>query len=107
MKSRQYQPFSRFPAVVEDIAIIVDDGITAAQVQAIIEAFPLVQQATIFDVYTGPPVPAGKKSLAYRVSYQSLERSLSNAEVNRGRRRILERLSREVGAVLRGPHGKS
>jgi len=106
MKPRQYQPFSRFPAVEEDIAIVVDDGITHVQAQAIIEAFSLVQQATIFDVYTGSPVPAGKKSLAYRVSYQSMERSLSNDEIKRERSCILERLSREVGAVLRGPHGK-
>jgi phenylalanyl-tRNA synthetase beta chain len=101
-KPRFYQPLSRFPAVEEDIAIVVDEEVTAAQVQAIIEAFPLVQRAALFDVYTGPPVPAGKKSLAYSISYQSLEHTLTDAEVNRERRRILERLSREVGALLRG-----
>ena len=92
MKPRQYQPFSRFPAVEEDIAIVVDQAVTHGQVQAIIEAFSLVRQAAIFDVYTGPPVPAGKKSLAYSISYQSLEHTLTDAEVNRERRRILERL---------------
>jgi phenylalanyl-tRNA synthetase beta chain len=71
-------------------------------VQAIIEAFSLVQRAALFDVYTEPPVPAGKKSLAYSISYHSLEHTLTDAEVNRERRRILERLSREAGAVLRG-----
>ncbi len=101
-KPRLYQPLSRFPAVEEDIAIVVDEGVTAAQVQAIIEAFPLVQRAALFDVYTGPPVAAGKKSLAYSVAYQSLDHTLSDAEVNRERRGILDRLSREVGAVLRG-----
>jgi len=101
-KPRIYQPLSRFPAVEEDIAIVVDEGVTAAQVQAIIEAFPLVQRAALFDVYTGPPVAAGKKSLAYSVAYQSLDHTLSDAEVNRERRGILDRLSREVGAVLRG-----
>jgi phenylalanyl-tRNA synthetase beta chain len=100
-KPRLYQPLSRFPAVEEDIAIVVDEGVTAAQVQAIIEASPLVQQATLFDVYTGAPVPAGKKSLAYSVAYQSLKHTLSEAEVNRERRRILDRLSGQLGAVLR------
>ena len=100
-KPRLYQPLSRFPAVQEDIAIVVEEGITAAQVQAIIEAFPLVQRATLFDVYTGPPVPAGKKSLAYSIAYQSLDHTLSDAEVNRQRRAILERLKGQVGAVLR------
>jgi phenylalanyl-tRNA synthetase beta chain len=100
-KPRLYQPLSRFPAVQEDIAIVVDEGVTAAQVQAIIEAFPLVQRATLFDVYTGPPVPPGKKSLAYSIAYQSLDHTLSDAEVNRQRRGILERLKGQVGAVLR------
>jgi phenylalanyl-tRNA synthetase beta subunit len=47
-------------------------------------------------------VPAGKKSLAYSVAYQSFEDTLTDAEVQRERRRILERLSRQVEAVLRG-----
>jgi phenylalanyl-tRNA synthetase beta chain len=100
-KPRLYQPLSRFPAVEEDIAIVVDEGVTAAQVQAIIESFPLVQRAALFDVYTEAPVPAGKKSLAYSVAYQSLDHTLSEAEVNRERRRILDRLSGQLGAVLR------
>jgi phenylalanyl-tRNA synthetase beta chain len=100
-KHRRYQPLSRFPAVEEDIAIVVDEGVPAADVQAIIEGFPLVQRATLFDVYTGPPVPAGKKSLAYSVAYQSFEHTLTDAEVQRERRRILERLSHQAGAVLR------
>ncbi|MGQ9572338.1 MAG: phenylalanine--tRNA ligase subunit beta [Dehalococcoidia bacterium] len=100
-KAHLYQPLSRFPAVEEDIAIVVDEAITAVQVQSIIEAFPLVQRASLFDVYTGPPVPAGKKSLAFSVAYQSQDHTLTDAEVNRERRRILERLSRQLGAVLR------
>jgi phenylalanyl-tRNA synthetase beta chain len=100
-KPHHYQPLSRFPAVEEDIAIVVDESVPAAQVQAIIESFSLVQRAVLFDVYTGPPVPAGKKSLAYSLAYQSFEHTLTDAEVQRERRRILERLSRQVGAELR------
>jgi len=76
--------------------------VPAATVEAIIECFSLVQRATPFDVYTGPPVPAGKKSLAYSVAYQSFDHTLTDVEVQRERRRILQRLSRQVGAVLRG-----
>jgi phenylalanyl-tRNA synthetase beta chain len=101
-KPRRYQPLSRFPAVEEDIAVVVDDGVTAAQVRAIIESSSLVQRATLFDVYTGPPVPSGKKSLAFSVAYQSFEHTLTDAEVQRERRRILDRLSHQVGAELRG-----
>jgi phenylalanyl-tRNA synthetase beta chain len=100
-KPHHYQPLSRFPAVEEDIAIVVDEGLPAAQVQAIIESSSLVQRAVLFDVYTGPPVPAGKKSLAYSLTYQSFEHTLTDAEVQRERQRILERLSRQVGAELR------
>jgi len=100
-KPRRYQPLSRFPSVEEDIAIVVGEGVPAAQVQAIIESSSLVQRAVLFDVYTGPPVPAGKKSLAYSMAYQSFEHTLTDAEVQRERRRILERLSRQVGAELR------
>jgi len=101
-RPRRYQPLSRFPAVEEDIAIVVDEGVTTAQVQAIIEGSPLVQRASLFDVYTGPPVPAGKKSLAFSMAYQSFDHTLTDAEVQQERQRILERLSREVGAILRG-----
>ena len=101
-RPRRHQPLSRFPAVEEDMAIVVDEGVSAAEVQAIIENSSLVQRATLFDVYTGPPVPAGKKSVAYSVAYQSFEHTLTDAEVERERRRILECLSRQVGAVLRG-----
>jgi phenylalanyl-tRNA synthetase beta chain len=87
--------------VEEDIAIVVDEGVPAAQVQGIIEACSLVQRAVLFDVYTGPPVPAGKKSLAYSLAYLSFEHTLTDSEVQRERRRILERLSRQVGAELR------
>jgi len=100
-RPRRHQPLSRFPAVEEDMAIVVDEGVSAAEVQALIESSSLVQRATLFDVYTGPPVPAGKKSLAYSVAYQSFEHTLTDAEVERERRRILERLSRQVGAALR------
>jgi phenylalanyl-tRNA synthetase beta chain len=101
-RPRRYQSLSRFPAVEEDIAIVVDERITAAQVQAIIESSPLVRRASLFDVYTEPPVPAGKKSLAFSIAYQSFQHTLTDVEVQRERRRLLERLSREVGAVLRG-----
>jgi phenylalanyl-tRNA synthetase beta chain len=100
-KPRRYRPLSRFPTVEEDIAIVVDEGVPAAQVQGIIETSSLVQRAVLFDVYTGPPVPAGKKSLAYSLAYQSSEHTLTDANVQRERRRIIERLTRLVGAELR------
>ncbi|MBF8265404.1 MAG: phenylalanyl-tRNA synthetase subunit beta, partial [Dehalococcoidia bacterium] len=51
--------------------------------------------------YTGAPIPPGKKSLAYRLVYQSPDRTLTDEEVDKVQERILNRLQKELGAVLR------
>jgi phenylalanyl-tRNA synthetase beta chain len=99
---RRYEPVSRFPPVVQDLAVVVDEAVTAAQVQSIIQAAALVRRAQLFDVYTGEPVPAGKKSLAFSVTYQSPDHTLTDEEVARAHRGIVERLKRQLGATLRG-----
>jgi phenylalanyl-tRNA synthetase beta chain len=67
----------------------------------IIQGFPLVAEANIFDVYVGEQVPRGKKSLAFRITYRSLERTLTDDEVNKVQQQILDRLAKELGATLR------
>ncbi len=99
---RHYEPVPRFPAVVQDIALVVEQGVPAGRVQAIIEQAPLVRRAELFDVYAGQQVGADKKSLAFSVSYQAPDHTLTDQEVARAQRAILERLKREVGATLRG-----
>ncbi|MBI4496818.1 MAG: phenylalanine--tRNA ligase subunit beta [Chloroflexi bacterium] len=98
---RRYAPLGRFPGVVEDLALIVDLDTPADAVRRGILRNPLVTDAVLFDVYTGPPVPAGKKSLAYSVTYQSPVRTLTSTEVAAARQDILAYLSRELGAVPR------
>jgi phenylalanyl-tRNA synthetase beta chain len=56
----------------------------------------------LFDVYSGAQVTAGKKSLAYRVVYQSPTHTLTDEEVNKVQQQILDRLTGELGATLRG-----
>ncbi len=94
---------SRFPAVVEDIALIVDEAVPAATVQALIDQTGGKQLvgAHLFDLYRGDQVGAGKKSLAYRLSYQSEERTLTDKDGAKLRNKIVKRLEGEVGAVLR------
>jgi phenylalanyl-tRNA synthetase beta chain len=99
---RRYEPVPRFPPVVQDLAVVVDEAVTAAQVQSLIQAAALVRRAQLFDVYTGEPVPAGKKSLAFSVTYQSPDHTLTDEEVARAHRGIVERLKRQLGAELRG-----
>jgi len=83
------------------MALIVDKELPAARVQALIQQAPLVRSARLFDVYSGPQVPPGKKSLAFSVSYQAPDHTLTDEEVKRQRERILARLRQEVGAELR------
>jgi phenylalanyl-tRNA synthetase beta chain len=61
-----------------------------------------VVEASLFDVYEGPPLPEGKRSLAFAVQFQSQDRTLTDAEVADARRRIVRRLEHEIGAELRG-----
>ena len=98
---RMFRPIPRFPAIVRDMALVVNAEITHQKVQDIITSFPLVNQATIFDVYAGEQVPPGKKSLAYRVTFQSPTHTLTDEEVNEVQQQILSKLSHELGATLR------
>jgi phenylalanyl-tRNA synthetase beta chain len=92
---------SRFPAVVRDIALVVDTAVAHRQVQDTIRGFPLVTQVALFDLYTGGQLPPGKKSLAYRITFQSPSHTLTDEEVNKVQQQILDKLSRELEATLR------
>jgi phenylalanyl-tRNA synthetase beta chain len=98
---KMFQPIPRFPATVRDVALVVDTEITHQQVEASIRSFPLISQVDIFDVYAGEQVPPGKKSLAYRIVYQSSTHTLTDEEVNEVQHQILDKLSSELGATLR------
>ncbi|MBI2852950.1 MAG: phenylalanine--tRNA ligase subunit beta [Chloroflexi bacterium] len=96
-----FQPLPRFPAVVRDMAMVVGTEIPHRQVADLIKGFPLVIQVALFDVYSGEQVPPGKKSLAYRVTFYSPDRTLTDEEVNGVLKQVLDRLGRELGATLR------
>jgi len=95
------QPVPRFPSTARDLALVVNTETTHQQVQDIIRSFPLVSEVKIFDVYSGKQVPAGKKSLAYRVIYQSPTHTLTDEEVDEVQEKMVTKLSRELGATLR------
>ena len=96
-----FQPIPRFPAVERDIALVVDAKVTHYSLQSIIKGFSLVAGVTIFDVYSGKQVPRGKKSLAYRLTFQSPTHTLTDNEVDKVQQQILSRLSHDLGATLR------
>ncbi len=99
---RGYQAASRYPAVVQDVALVVDRELPAAKVGAIIEEHELVRRAQLFDVFEGEHIPAGKRSLAFSVTYQAADHTLTDEEAAHAQRSILKRLSKELGAELRG-----
>ncbi len=94
----------RFPPVQQDIALIVDETIPAEQVHSLIAQTgrPLLTNVRLFDVFRGEQIGVGKKSLAYSLTFQSEEKTLTDKVVARQQKNILKRLEREVGAVLRG-----
>ncbi len=99
---KMFQPIPRFPATVRDMALVVDAEIAHQKVVDIIKNFPLVEKVAIFDVYSGEQVPKGKKSLAYRLTFQSPNHTLTDNEVNEVQQQILDKLSHDLGATLRG-----
>ncbi len=93
-----------FPPVKEDLAVIVPDETPAEQVRAVIAQVggALVSAITLFDVYRGEQVGAGQKSLAFSLTYQAPDRTLTDGEVAKLRGRIVKRLQDLLGATLRG-----
>jgi len=96
-----FAPLPRFPGIVRDMALVVDTGITQQKAQDIISSFPLVSEVSLFDIYLGKQVATGKKSLAYRVVYQSPSHTLTDNEADEVQSKILGRLNKELGATLR------
>jgi phenylalanyl-tRNA synthetase beta chain len=95
-------PVSEFPPVYEDIAIIVDESVLAETVEALIKQTGgrSVTNVKLFDVYRDEKIGAGKKSLAYSLTYQA-EKTMTDADAAAIRNKIVKRLENEVGAKLR------
>ncbi|MCL4459505.1 MAG: phenylalanine--tRNA ligase subunit beta [Chloroflexi bacterium] len=102
---RMYRPLPKFPPVVQDVAIVLDRDIPAGRVAALISEVggELVQDVGLFDVYEGEPIPPGRKSLAYRITYQASDRTLTDEEVKTVHERIERALIKNLGAELRAP----
>ncbi len=93
----------RFPPVQQDIAVIVDEATPAEQVLALIwqAGQPLLTGARLFDLFRGEQIGAGKKSLAYSLTFQADDRTLTDAVVAKQQQKIVQQLERELGAKLR------
>jgi phenylalanyl-tRNA synthetase beta chain len=92
------------PPVLEDIAVIVDENLPAEQVEAVIRQAggKMLSGVQLFDVFRSEAIGAGKKSLAYSLTYQAPDRTLTDAEASQIRQRINRRLEQDLGSRLRG-----
>lgn len=97
------EPVTNYPAILEDVALVVDRLTTAAQVEEQIRLAGgyLLKAVELFDVYEGQQVGAGKKSLAYHLTFQSPNKTLTDKDVKKQRQRIVQQLERNLGARLR------
>jgi phenylalanyl-tRNA synthetase beta chain len=97
------QAVLRYPSAQRDLAIVVDASVPAALVLDTIRAAgsDLLRSAVLFDVYTGKGIPEGKKNLAYALTYQSPERTLTDQDVERAHAEIVKALGAAFGAELR------
>ncbi len=98
-----YEPVSPYPAVHEDLAVVVDKGVTAVTVAAAIRQAGgyLLKDVTLFDVYEGEQIGPGKKSLAYHLTFQAPDKTLTDKVVSRQRKKIITQLAKRLNARIR------
>ncbi len=100
---RETRPVPIYPPVLEDLAIVVEEELPGERVEAVIRQAggALLSDVRLFDVFRSQALGSGKKSLAYRLTYQSMDSTLTDAEAAKIRQRIIRRLEQELGAKLR------
>ena len=100
----RFQPLPRFPAVQRDLAVVVGAGVTAAEIEAAIRAAApaWLTRIALFDVYQGSQVGPGRRSLAWGLTFQAPDRTLTDAEVNEVHARIVAEITKRFDAEVRG-----
>ncbi len=98
----EYVPIPKHPAVERDFSFVCDDAVEAASVSSAIKAAsPLVSSAKLFDIFRGPQVGAGRKSMSYAVMLRAADRTLTDAEADEATSVILKALEEKLGIRLR------
>jgi phenylalanyl-tRNA synthetase beta chain len=97
------QPVPVYPAVLEDLAVIVEESVAADEVEAVLRrgGGKLLTRVELFDIFRGAQIGEGKKSLAYSLSYQAPDHTLDEKEALKIREKIIKNLDRELGAKIR------
>ncbi len=101
--NRKYNPIPRFPSINRDISIVIDETITASELEKIIfkNAGEMLTELELFDLYQGKQIPDGKKSLSFSMTFQSPVRTLQEEDVDPVIASILKIFETQLGASLR------
>jgi len=99
----RYKPISKYPAVERDFSLVLRDGVTFAQIEEAIRALAIVELAKVeaIDLFRGGQIPAGQFSLLVRVTFQSFDATLTEAQLAAFSSRITDALATKAGATLR------
>lgn len=99
----QVEPIAVYPAVREDLAVLVDSTTSAADIEDVIRKSGgfLLKEVTLFDVYEGENIPEGQRSMAYHLAFQSPSKTLKDKDVKKLRNKIIGQLGRRLNAKLR------
>ena len=102
-ESRRYVPLPRFPAVERDFSLLLSDGTAFSEVAAAVHALriPGISSIEAADLFRGKNVPAGKYSLLVRVTFQSRDATLTDAQITDFSGKIIAALEKNLGAQLR------
>ena len=102
--ARTFVEPARFPGVEHDIAVVVDEGVSAERIAQAINAAggKLLESARLFDVYRGKGVESGKKSMAFSLMYRAQDRTLTTEEVEGAHAKLVRKVLGAVGGELRG-----
>jgi phenylalanyl-tRNA synthetase beta chain len=97
------QELSPFPASIRDLAVVVDSGVPAGELVAIAAKAggSIVQRVQVFDVYAGKNIPEGKKSIALRLTFQSMEGTLTEEKITKAASKVIRTLEHRLAATLR------
>ncbi|MCX7918149.1 MAG: phenylalanine--tRNA ligase subunit beta [bacterium] len=102
-RQRQYQPLPKYPAVIRDVSLLVPNSVSSIQITSLIQSVVKENIAGIelFDVYSGDKIPAGFRSLSYRITYRADDRTLSDEEVNQLNQQVLQTLIETLEIKIR------
>lgn len=99
----KYKEISKFPSIKKDLAVVVDKNITSEEIGTLIKkaAGSTLTKIEVFDVYTGKGIEENKKSIAFSLTFEKMDRTLTDEEINASMEKIIDMLTKKMNAELR------